>query len=171
MLPVANIMIFDKGDILLRKGEVPRYAYKVIKGCLRSYVTDKSGKEHILQFAPEEWLISDMDGFMNAQPATIFIDAIEKSEVMLFRRQLMDEGIGNASREELIERQFVMTKNIIMFHKRVTMLLVSTAEERYLDFIKTYPILFKRLPLKFIASFLGIAPEYLSDIRGKIARR
>jgi hypothetical protein len=72
-----------KGTILLHKGEICRYAYKVITGCLKSYVIDKTGKEHILHFAAEDWLITDMDSFFNIKPANIFIDAIEASEVAL----------------------------------------------------------------------------------------
>ena len=53
----------SKGKILLQKGDICQCAYKVIEGCLKSYIVDKTGKEHIIQFAPEDWLISDMNSF------------------------------------------------------------------------------------------------------------
>jgi hypothetical protein len=46
-----------------------------------------------------------------------------------------------------------------------------TGKERYQDFIRTYPTLVQRLPLKLIASFIGVTPEYLSEIRKKLVKK
>lgn len=54
-----------KGQLLLNAGELATFGYLVINGCLKSYIIDPSGKEHILQFAPEGWIISDMDSFVH----------------------------------------------------------------------------------------------------------
>src|SRR5881392_3577498 len=78
--------IVSKGTILLQQGDYCKVTYKVIKGCLKSYVIDKSGKEHILQFDPEDWWISDLDIFINNKPTEIFIMAIEDSEVMVLKK-------------------------------------------------------------------------------------
>jgi hypothetical protein len=75
----------------------------------------------------------------------------------------------DASREELLEQIKMLTRNIITANKRTRMLLSSTGEERYIDFIQTYPTLTQRLPLKLIAAYIGITPEYLSEIRRKFA--
>src|SRR5262245_21800323 len=72
-----------KGGFLLREGEIARDGIFVVSGCLRSYIIDNKGKEHILQFAPKDWWISDRQSLMNQTPATYFIDAIEDSEVLL----------------------------------------------------------------------------------------
>lgn len=76
----------EKGTILLRQGEVAKYGYYVKSGCLKSYSIDKAGKEHILQFAPELWLISDLDSFTNEVPSIVFVEAIENSEIALFSK-------------------------------------------------------------------------------------
>jgi hypothetical protein len=76
---------------------------------------------------------------------------------------------GNASREVLLEQINMLRRNIITANKRTRMLLSSTSEERYIDFIQTYPSLTQRLPLKLIAAYIGITPEYLSEIRRKVA--
>jgi CRP/FNR family transcriptional regulator, anaerobic regulatory protein len=165
-----QIKTFKKGEMLLVHGQMPNYAYRVIKGCLRSYVVDKAGKEHIMQFAPENWIISDINSMINSIPSTIFIDAIEDTEAMLFTKQMFEE-FNNASREELIRQRVTLVNNIIALNKRLTLLLASTAEERYLDFIETYPTLMQRLPLKLIASFIGVTPEYLSETRRKLAKK
>ena len=160
---------FQKGDIVLRKGDIAKYGYKVLKGLLRSYIIDASGKEHIMQFAPEGWLISDMDSFFNNVPASMYIDAIEPTEVLLLNRTDFEQ-IENLEKSELINQMHVLRRNVIALHKRMSLLLSSTSQERYLEFLTTYPKLVNRIPLKFIASYIGVTPEYLSEIRRKIIR-
>lgn len=162
------IKSISKGTILLRQGEVCNFGCKVIKGCLKSYLTDDTDKEHIMQFAPEGWLITEMDSLFNEDPSSITIEAIEDSEVYWLEGKKMDVW-EDASKEELLEQIHLLTRNIITANKRTRMLLSSTGEERYLDFIETYPTLTQRLPLKLIASYIGITPEYLSEIRRKVA--
>jgi CRP-like cAMP-binding protein len=157
-----------KGALLLQQGEICKFGCKVISGCLKSYVLDDTGKEHIMQFAPEGWIITDMNSLFNHTPSNITIAAIEDSEVHWIESEMLDFW-EDASREELLEQIKMLTRNIITANKRTRMLLSSTGEERYIDFIQTYPTLTQRLPLKLIAAYIGITPEYLSEIRRKFA--
>ena len=157
-----------KGTILLRQGEICKFGCKVITGCLKSYVIDATGKEHIMQFAPEGWIITDMNSLNNNVPSDITIEAIENSEVHWIQSETLDIW-EKSSREVLLEQIKMLTRNIITANKRTRMLLSSTGEERYIEFIQTYPTLTKRLPLKLIAAYIGITPEYLSEIRRKVA--
>src|SRR6478735_3385205 len=72
-----------KGGVFLREGEVAKYSAFVEKGCLRSYVIDNKGKEHIVLFAPENWWITNKGGVAEISPSSFFIDAIEDSELLL----------------------------------------------------------------------------------------
>ena len=58
----------EKRSILLQSGEVTRYVAFVSDGCLRSFSTDDNGFEHIMQFAPKGWWITDMSGFISESP-------------------------------------------------------------------------------------------------------
>jgi CRP-like cAMP-binding protein len=71
------------GDFLQRAGDVARHAAFVAKGCLRSYVIDAKGKEHIVQFAPETWWLADSDSLSSGSPSQYFIDAIEDADLLL----------------------------------------------------------------------------------------
>lgn len=164
----GSIKSISKGTVLLRQGEICKFGCKVIKGCLKSYLIDNDGKEHIMQFAPEGWLITEMNSLLYDIPSSINIEAIEDSEVYWLQGKKMDIW-DNATREELLEQINLLTRHIISANKRTRMLLSSTSEERYLDFIETYPTLVQRLPLKLIAAYIGITPEYLSEIRRKVA--
>ena len=157
-----------KGELLLRAGEKCLHGYFVVSGCLKSYVIDKNGKEHILQFAPENWMVSDLDSFVNDVPSTTFIEAVENTEVKLLPRSFFDKS-EHLNQEELYKQNQRLIKNIIVTNKRLAAVFSATAKERYLTFCETYPNLIQRLPLKLIAAYIGITPEYLSEIRREIA--
>ena len=169
-IKISKTKKISKGDILLGYGDIASYGYRVESGCLKSYVIDNTGKEHILQFAPEGWLISDMDSFTNQKPSVIFIDAIEDSVVSFISKSDLGD-FSTLEKETLIEISIKYRNNMIATNKRIISLLSATAKERYIEFTKTYPTLIQRLPLKLIASYIGITPEYLSDLRRKIANK
>ena len=159
-----------KGEILLRQGEIAKYGYLVRSGCLKSYTVDNAGKEHIMQFAPEHWMISDIDSFTNQVPSLVFIQAIENSEISLISKSDFKDT-NSLEKEALVEIATKYRNNLIASNKRIVGLLSSTSEQRYTDFTETYPTLVKRLPLKLIAAYIGVTPEYLSGIRRKIAKK
>src|SRR5262245_6345859 len=71
------------GGFLQRGGDVTRYAAFVTSSCLRNYVIDDKGKEHIVQFAPETWWLADSNSLNSGTPSSYFIEAIEDSELLL----------------------------------------------------------------------------------------
>lgn len=158
----------EKGKILLQLGEVCQYTYFVTNGCLRSYVIDDKGKEHILQFAIENWWISEQISFINHEPSMYFIDAVEDTEFIQ-----TDENGWNEF-HKVVPSAIDMNRKLQLnslrsFQKRLVSHLSASGEQRYLSFIKTYPPLALRLPQKMIASYLGVTPESLSRIRKELA--
>jgi len=153
-----------KGHFLQREGEKARYGAFVTRGFLRSYIIDNKGKEHIVQFAPENWWISDKSGTTEGETTSFFIDAIEDTDALL---------IDTAGHNKLIENmpgyaamfQSGIQKRGAAKDKRIVHSLSATAEERYNDFLKTYPSIAMRVPQHMLASYLGITPETLSRIR------
>jgi CRP/FNR family transcriptional regulator, anaerobic regulatory protein len=170
MTTEIKIKQFKKGTEILRVGEVSKYCFKVLKGCLKSFTIDNSGKENIIQFAPEDWWISDLDSFINEKPSELYISALEDTEVAYINKVDYD-NFKNLSSSELFEEVKILTKNIVWQNKRLILLLGSTGEERYINFIQTYPKLYERLPLKMIASYIGVTPEHLSSIRKQLSRK
>src|SRR5262245_23426916 len=67
------------GDLLQRAGEVATDAAFVATGCLRSFIIDAKGKEHIVQFAPETWWLADSTSMRTGAPSQFFYEAIEES--------------------------------------------------------------------------------------------
>lgn len=159
-----------KGTILLRQEDICSEVFFVTKGLLRSYTVDESGKEHILQFAPEHWWIADRNSFYYGDPSLFFVDAIEDSELVIMTRSFEAKMKGLVP--AYLEFNTMALHNAIRFmQRRINQLLSATAEERYLDFINLYPNVTLRVPQWMIASYLGITPESLSRVRKELARR
>ena len=157
-------------ECLQRAGAVAQYAAFVAKGCLRSYVIDSDGREHIVQFAPETWWLADNVSLASGTPSQYFVDAIEDSDLLL---------IDPPSHETIVERIPVyaaafrrgLQRHASAKDERIVSSLSAPAQQRYLDFLKTYPSIATRVPQRMLASYLGVTPETVSRIRRKLARK
>ena len=157
-------------EFLQRAGAVAKHSAFVAKGCLRKYVIDPHGKEHIVQFAPETWWLADAASLANGTPSQYFIDAVEDSELLLLdppsHETLIAKvpGYADAFRRGL-------QKHAAARDERIVSSLSATAQERYMAFLETYPSIATRVPQRMLASYLGVSPETISRIRRKLASR
>lgn len=159
-----------KKQFLLHEGEVCKHIGFVNSGCLRQYTIDGKGAEHIIQFAIEDWWVSDLNSFLSGKPATENIDALEDSEILLLEKSARDELLNDCPKMEKFFR-ILIEANHVATHQRIADSLSTTAEERYLNFIKTYPKIFGQVPQNQIASYLGITPQSLSRIRKELTQK
>jgi CRP-like cAMP-binding protein len=157
-----------KKQYLLQEGDVCRHNCFIVKGCLRLYRISADGSEHIVRFGIENWWMSDRESFVTGQPSKSCIDALEDSELLMWTKEnfeLLESEIPafKAFTDQLIARSLSASYN------RIYTSISLTAEEKYLDFIKSYPDIFNRVPLHMIASYLGVTRETLSRIRSHFA--
>jgi len=162
--------VVKKNEFIIRAGEVARHGIFVVSGCLRTYTIDNKGKEHILQFSVEDWWTGDQNSFMTGTPTPYFIEALEDSEVLLFDDPAMKKVLALIP-SMAIQYAEGLQKHSAAKSKRLASSLSATAEERYEDFLKTYPKIAQRVPQHMIASYLGISPETLSRIRKEQSRK
>jgi CRP-like cAMP-binding protein len=170
LLQNCKTIKISKGNFLLRQGEICKHSFFVESGLLRQYSIDNKGKEHILQFAPETWFISDRESVYFNQPSNYFIQALEDSSVLQIDESFILH-LAEQSKSFLAFNNKLLHNHIRHLQKRVTQLLSAAAEERYLDFIKLYPDILLRVPQSMVASYLGITPESLSRVRKDLAAK
>jgi len=155
-----------KRQYLLQEGEVCRYVAFVVKGVLRQYLVDDKGNEHITQFAIEDWWISDRESMTNETPSIYNIDALEDCELLLITKEsTMELEQKVPAFNELMN--VIKERSAFAGQKRVVSALSYSAEEKYQNFIETYPQIVQRVPQHMIASYLGIKPETLSRLRSR----
>lgn len=162
--------IFKKDQFLLRQGEKCKYTFYVEKGLLRQYSIDEKGKEHILNFGPENWFISDRGSVFFDESSDYFIQAVEDTQVVLINEDTIDLLTQKIPTFADFNNR-LLHNHIRQLQKRVNQLLSVEAEERYLDFVKMYPDILLRVPQIMVASYLGITPESLSRVRKGLADR
>jgi CRP-like cAMP-binding protein len=148
---------------LLQHGEVCRHESFVCTGLLRSFHFDGQGNEHTLHFAVEDWWITDLPSFLQQKPATRNIVAMEPVQVLQIaykrREELLNDPVFERFWRMLNERASAAQEERILFD------IMMTGAEKYAALLEKYPGIDQRIPQKFIASYLGITPVFLSKIR------
>jgi CRP-like cAMP-binding protein len=157
-------------QFILQESDICRHYTFVAEGCFKKFQVDAKGVEHNLQFAAEGDWIMEIDSFYFEKPSRVYIEAMEPSVVFQIKRPDLYHLFTNNPKFDrnfrvIVENRFVELEN------RVLQAISSTAEERYLSFLKQYPHLLSRLPNTQIASYLGITPEFLSKVRKDLAKK
>lgn len=152
---------FKKHQYVVQSGNPAPNDHFVVKGLLRSFYLDESGKTHILQFAMEDWWISDPQAYHNNENATLNIDCLEDVQVYAISLESREKLCAESRKMEYFFRKKTQA-GYIALQKRIQSLMSQSAKERYNQFIHLYPQLSQRLPKAQIASYLGISRETLS---------
>lgn len=154
---------------LLAQGEICRYETYVCEGFFRSFHIDDNGNEHTLHFAREDWWITDLSSFLRQEPASRNIIALEQSVVLQIDLQKREELMCKVPKMERFWR--ILNEQACMAQeKRILNNISMSGIERYQALLKTYPNIEQRLPQKHIASFLGMTPVFLSQIRKELVK-
>ena len=133
---------------------------------MRAYLLDDKGQSHTIAFAIEDWWISDLNSYLNQEPATLYVEALEDTTLIQFdfiTEQRLLETIPK------FERFFrvVSQRSFTFLQRRMLSNLSKTAEQRYDEFIQKYSSIANRVPQYTLASYLGFSTEFLSKIRNK----
>lgn len=153
-----------RNELLLQAGDVCRHKFFIAKGLLRNYSIDTSGNEHIIQFSPEHTWTLDVESYDKKTPSLINIGAIEPTEVLLWTKDEFNRLLNEVPELRKLSQQ-IISGNIYYNRQRILTTLSATPEEKYEDFTQRFPNLLSRLPLRMIASYLGMSIKTLTRIR------
>jgi len=156
-----------KHQYLIQENEQVMHIYFVLKGLLKASFIDNEGKEHIVQFAMENWWISDFNSFYNEVPSSMTIDCLEEVELVYVSRENLEKICAENQKIE----HFFRIKNsfgYVALQQRILSLLTTNAKDRFERFSVQYPQLLQRISKTIIASYLGVSRETLSRISSKV---
>lgn len=157
----------SKKETLLFLGDTASKVFIIKKGIIKASIIDENGDLHVTRFVAENDIITSMLSFVNQEPSSLQIDCVEAGEVLCFKYedfQYMNKlypGIGPSFHRLMLKRYDEMLDEKCRMISR-------DATTRYIKFAERYPTIIDRLPLKDIASFLGIRQQSLSRLRGKM---
>lgn len=161
---------FGKKDHIVRAGEPARYVYFILKGCVRSFLIDFEGKEHTILFGTEGYWIGDLQAFIDKKNNSYNYQALEKTDALAISKQSWDKLI--AEEPSFAKYVSILFRNaLIVQQDRIVEIFTLSAEDRYYNLIANRKDLLNRVSQKYIASYIGITPAFLSQIRKKAAKR
>lgn len=162
----VEFVVFDKKDLLTRNGEVEHYVYFILSGIVRHFfVWDE--REVCLDFGFEKNLVSSYVSFVSQKPSDISIQALTTVKAFRIHYHHVEAMYAMSKRHEHFGR--VIAERLFAHRLQREMILLSmSAEEKYRHLLSERPDLIRKIPVKDIASYLGIHPESLSRIRSKI---
>ncbi|MEM9324422.1 MAG: Crp/Fnr family transcriptional regulator [Bacteroidota bacterium] len=158
---------FKRKEHLVRVGEVEKYLYFIERGVLRSYVL-RQESEVTLEFSFEGTLFSSYDSFLQQSPSLVNVEAITTGSLWRISYDDLQTIYAKTQAGNILGR---LAAESLYLEKsaRELGLLTKSAGERYLELFDDQPILIQQIPLKFIASYIGISPQALSRIRKRIS--
>ncbi|MBP1541540.1 MAG: Crp/Fnr family transcriptional regulator [Prevotella sp.] len=156
-------MKFQKGELILKEGEVASNIYWVVKGLIRQFYY-KNGKELTEYMATENMICMSIESLFKEQPSRLQIQAIEPTIVFAMPKSRLErEAVRNVNIQMLYRK--ILEESLILSQIRADMLRFESAPERYAKLVKRAPQLVLRAPLVYIASYLQMTPETLSRVR------
>ena len=159
-------MAFKKNDILLNAGQTERYLSFITKGMVRLYIP-KPGGDLTFGFVFENHFVTAYDSFITQTPSLYEIETLADTELWRISYRDLEDIYAKTETGNIIGRK--MAENMFLLKSaRELSLLNKTAEERYIDLFAERPNLIKNIPLKYIASYIGVTPQALSRIRKRI---
>ena len=152
-----------KHQYLIQESDYAKFEYVIMSGIFRVFYLDEEGKEHIVQFATENWWMSDYIAYFNQKPATTNVICMEEGEVLCLTLEGREKLSADLHKMEHFFR-VKLTNGYIAQQRRIMTLLSSTPQQRYEEFAHLYPDLLQRIPKKYIAEYLGVSRETLSRL-------
>lgn len=158
---------FRKGKLLLKAGELCEHIYFIKKGVVRGYI--KEGKKDITTWiTAENEVVSSISALDERTPALENMQAIENCELFALTYADFQDLYIRFPEFNIVARK-VLQKYYQDAEGRAFIARLTNAENKYRLFIIRYGHLANRIPLKYIASFLGITLETLSRVRKKLS--
>jgi len=166
IVPYLSLKTFARKDYVVRQGNISNEMHFIISGCVREYFEDANANEISTWFGFENSIAVSTYSFFSQKPSLTNIQALEDTETIVLKHEDLQQLFD---RFHDIERQgrLLVEQYMVQIEEIKIILQTLTAKQRYDYLLQHKPEFIKRIPLKYLASFLGIKLETLSRVRGQ----
>lgn len=164
----ARSQKLKKGDFLIKKGQICKEVGFVTSGVLRSFYHSSSEEEVTYCFTFSNSFASAYSSFLSQDKTVENIQALTDVDILTISRNEILK-LEQSSTNWLKFFKHITEQEYIRMEKRIFMLQKETAEKRYLNLLTNHPEFIQRIPLNFLASYLGITQRHLSRIRRAVS--
>ncbi|WP_428657768.1 Crp/Fnr family transcriptional regulator [Runella sp.] len=166
ILSYFSVKHLKKKDYLVRPFQVCKYESYILKGLFQTAILDDSGRLHTLYFPHEDWWVSDFKSFKKEEESRMEIIALEDAVLLQISKPNLEALYLSFPKFERFFR--ILNENAgIALQDRIIQNFSKDAENKYAEFRAKYPELQQRISQKRIAAYLGITPEYFSQMSKK----
>jgi CRP-like cAMP-binding protein len=163
----AQMLELHKDDYFSEAGKIPKQVGFLLEGIVRFCYYNNKGQEVTHHFIDENNFVSDQQKFEAQVVASEYIQAVTDCKMLVFSKKDWDD-IGNTIVGWDAITGLIMKNCLLKTIERRSPLVSEDATTRYLSFFEHFPNLVNRVPLSYIASYLGITQQSLSRIRKNI---
>ena len=163
---LENVLVpmrFQKGESILKEGEVCTHIYWIQKGLVRLFYY-KNGKELTEHMAVENNIVMSIESLFKEEPTHLMMTALEPTIIYAMPRGVLEQVAMKSVNIQILYRK-ILEESLIQSQIHADMLRFESAQDRYVKLVKRQPQLVLRAPLVFIASYLQMTPETLSRVR------
>ncbi|MEZ5055370.1 MAG: Crp/Fnr family transcriptional regulator [Chitinophagales bacterium] len=169
LIQYGSFKSFKKGENFITANQLNTKIAFILKGGFRFFY-EKNDNEITCLLAFENGLIGSFESNILRQPCTQTIQAIEESELFIIDYKDLETLYEKSPKFERVGRM-ILEYYLAFLQQRITSYLLDTPEERYMQLVNETPDLLNRVPLQYIASYIGVTPVSLSRIRKRILKR
>jgi len=155
---------FKSGEYFLRAGKVSKEIGFIVNGIFRVLYYQEKGEEVTRYFLDEHNIIVDISSYNEGIPTMAYVQAVVDSEVVILSKEAMDNLSNTIINWDKIWNKITI-KALAEKVGRISTMFPQDATERYNFFLEKFPNLANRIPLQYIASYIGITKHSLSRIR------
>ncbi len=157
----------EKDAYFSEAGKIPRSVAFVLDGIFRVCYFNKEGEEITKYFIDEHNFAVDINSYNYGVPSSEYIQAIVKTKILVFSKSALDELSETiVPWDSMISK--IISKVLIEKVNRISPMMAEDAKTRYIEFLNRFPNLANRVPLNYLASYIGITKSSLSRIRREI---
>ena len=166
LLEIGEPITFAAGNYVVRTGEVNDHIYIITSGVWREYCL-KDGEEATIWFSVAGEITFSVWGYVGGEPSNLFIESMTESSAIFIPRSRLNELFATSLTMANLGRRII--ENFALHYERWHIQMWrQSALDRYLALLDEYPEVIQKIPMKYIASYLGVTAQSLSRIRASL---